>query len=89
MDFDGPYMWGFGWFGPLLMNVLCGILAIFTMLVVIGLIFLLVRFLLVGTKAAQLYLAKNAPPAATPATTATTPATAPAKPRTPKTPPAS
>ncbi len=70
--------------------------------VVVGLGFLLVRFLLVATRAAQLYVAKNqpvrpvAPAATTPITPAVPPATstatnpaanAPTKPRTPKTPP--
>ena len=57
--------------------------------VLAGLIFLLVRFLLVATTAAKIYVAKNAAETATPAvvTPAATAAT-PTKPRTPKAPPA-
>jgi len=71
--------------------------ALFTFLlvaVIVGLLILLARFLIVGTKAAQLYVNKNAPakaaaatstsPTPTPTPTVTKPVT---KPRTPKTPP--
>jgi len=95
MDFDGPGPFGpFAHFG---MVVIGGLLWLFMLLVAIALIFLLVRYLLVATKAHQLYIAQNTPPAATPtatspaattpAPTAAAPATKPApKPRTPKTP---
>ena len=88
----GPGMGFHGAFGFLagLISVLFFLLCL---AVVIGLIFLLVRFLLVGTRAAQLYVAQHEPakpaatetivtarPAAAPATT-TAPATA-AKPAT-------
>lgn len=95
MDFDGPGPFGpFAHFG---MVVIGGLLWLFMLLVAIALIFLLVRYLLVATKAHQLYIAQNTPPTATPTATApaaTTPATPAAatvtkpapKPRTPKTP---
>ncbi len=58
--------------------------------VLAGLIFLLVRFLLVATTAAKIYVAKNAPATTVTAATATPPAAAetPTRPRTPKAPPA-
>ena len=95
MNFDGPGP--FGPFAHFAMMIVGGLLWLFMLLVVIALIFLLVRFLLVATRAAQIYVAKNSPavssetPATTarsaPATTATTPAAKPApKPRSPKTP---
>ncbi|MBX3098962.1 MAG: hypothetical protein KF761_05225 [Salinibacterium sp.] len=66
-------------------------------IVAIGLIVLLVRFLLVATTAAKLYVAKNSPAQPTTAPVAAAPAPAAAttkpttttKPRTPKAPPAS
>lgn len=63
MDFDGPFGGGYAWFSHMLSSVAYGFFVILCLLVIIGLIFLLVRFLLVGTKAAQLYVAKNSPPA--------------------------
>ena len=45
--------------GFYLWNALFAVFAIFLALVVIGLLFLFVRFLLVGTKAALLYIAIN------------------------------
>ncbi|CAN5220640.1 hypothetical protein BH11ACT4_BH11ACT4_02850 [soil metagenome] len=53
----------------------------FIFLVVIGLVFLLVRFLLVATKAAHIYVAKNSPPPA-PRPAATVAPTGPAAPTT-------
>ncbi len=92
MYYDGP---GFGGpFGHLIVLILSGVFTIFVILVIIGLLFVLVRFLLVGTKAAQLYIEKNGPtttaakamPVApsNPAPAAATPVTKPVtKPRTP------
>lgn len=85
-------------FGHPVFFILQGLISFFILLVVVGLIFLLVRFLLTATTAAKLYIANNSP-AATPAAAAPTapaptesdaptvvkPAT---KPRTPKAPPA-
>lgn len=97
MGFDGYGPFG-GGFGHVVFTILGGLFSLFMFLVAIALIFLLVRFLLVATKAAQIYVAKNSPaapakPAATtPATAAsTTTATKPVakpvtKPRTPKPP---
>ena len=99
MDFDGPGIgpWGGGWWHALTLAIggLIWLLAIALMLAVL---FFLIRFLLVATRAAQLYVNQHAPaePARTPAattTTAVTPAetTAPTKPvtkpRTPRKPP--
>ncbi|MEP6480657.1 MAG: hypothetical protein ABJA94_01475 [Rhodoglobus sp.] len=77
----------FGGFTHLVTLIVGGLLSFFLFLVVVALLFLLVRFLLVGTRAAHLYIAKNSPaattPAARPATTAAAvakAATAPAKP---------
>lgn len=68
MDFDGPGPFGpFAHFG---MVVIGGLLWLFMLLVAIALIFLLVRYLLVATKAHQLYIAQNTPPAAAPTVSA-------------------
>lgn len=99
MNFDGPDM-GFG-FAQFLMTALTGVAFLVGFAIIGGVLFLLVRFLLVATVAAQIYVAKNRPaepatpataspaPAATvkptPAATKPTPVT---KPATPKTPPA-
>lgn len=93
---------GYGHAGLLwgVLGFIASVIGTIVLLAVIGgLVFLLVRFLLVATTAAKIYVAKNTPAepvaptepvrpaatAATPATTVTPPAT---KPRTPKTPPA-
>jgi predicted lipid-binding transport protein (Tim44 family) len=103
MGYDGPGIWGLGWFGQLVSTIIGGLLALFALLVVAGLIFLLVRFLIVATRAAQLYVDNHGPakptahaesaaaPTTKPApTTKAATTTAPAtKPRTPKAPPAS
>jgi len=83
MDY-GPGL-GFG-FAHLLQLIAGGLFAAFLFLVGVGLVFLLVRFLLVATRAAQLYIANNSPaapaePAAsaapvTPTTVAPAPTTA-------------
>ncbi len=94
MDFYGPVGFG-GWVGHAVMTVVSGLFALASLLVVIGLLFLFVRFLLVATRAAHLYVAKNSPPA--PAVTTTTAplatstvvtAVKPTSTRPPKTPPA-
>jgi hypothetical protein len=102
MDFDG-YGWGFGPFAHIVGAIVYGLFSLFVILVVIATLFLLVRFLLVATKAAQIYVAKNSPPrpvAPEPTTgptrtapDAAAPTTAQTRPvprtRTPKTPPPS
>ncbi|MES2172254.1 MAG: hypothetical protein V4479_16265 [Actinomycetota bacterium] len=79
---------------PVVFGVLATLVSVLFFLVclavVVGLLFLLVRFLLVATKAAQIYVAEHEPakPAVAPAAS-TTPAAKPATtraPRTPKTP---
>ncbi len=67
--------------------VVSGLFFSLCLAVAVGLIFLLVRFLLVATHAAQIYVAKNEPvePEAPVVPATTSPAR---KPRTPKTPPA-
>jgi hypothetical protein len=57
------YGWGYGWFAGALNNVLYGVFAVITFAVIVSLVFLLVRFLLIGTKAAQVYIAHNPLPA--------------------------
>jgi predicted lipid-binding transport protein (Tim44 family) len=79
MDYT-PGIFGFGPFGHFIGAIVGGLLSLFLFLVVIGLLFLLVRFLLVATKAAHIYVAKNspaAPPAATPRSGSAGPAYAP------------
>jgi len=63
MDFDGPGRFGGGLFG-VVRWLIEGLLSVFVLLVVIALLFILVRYLLVATTAAQLYVAKNSPPKA-------------------------
>jgi predicted lipid-binding transport protein (Tim44 family) len=78
MDFDDGFGRGFGWLIHWIGALVWGLGSFLLFLVVVGLIFLLVRFLLHATTAAKLYIAKNSPPA-TPATNATpTPRTTPA-----------
>ena len=91
-------MYGNGFYGQHILALIATALGTLVLVVVaIGLIILLVRFLLVATTAAKIYVAKNSParpvataPAAAPTTatapTATKPTTA-TKPRTPKAPP--
>ena len=86
--FDGPP------FGHLIFTIIGGLVWLIALAITIAVLVLLIRFLLVATKAAQVYVARNAPvepsPAATPAAAPTTPAAPPAtKPRTPKAPPTS
>lgn len=76
--FDGPYG-GFGFFWPLGV-IAWGFLSLIAFAVIVGLIFLLVRFLLIGTRAAQLYIATNEPVRPAPPTSTTTAAPVPAAP---------
>jgi cytoskeletal protein RodZ len=79
--------------GGIFADVLAGLVFIICFIVVVGLLVVLVRFLLVATKAAEIYIAKNGParptvestPAATSPTTTTTPAAT--RTRAPKAPP--
>lgn len=85
MGYDGPGMWGFGWFGHVVGTIIGGLLTLFVVLVIAGLVFLLVRFLIVATRAAQLYVDRHAPttpasPTASAAPTTTTAATTKAAP---------
>ena len=78
--------------------IVWGMASLVALLIVVGILILLVRYLLVATKSHQLYLANNSPAApAEPTTTATPMTTAPTTPapttpaprtRTPKAPPA-
>lgn len=81
-------------FGHLIFTIIGGLVWLIALAITIAVLFLFIRFLLVATKAAQVYVARNAPvePTAAPSTPATTApvATPPTtKPRTPKAPPAS
>ena len=80
-----PHGPGIGMIGGIFADVLAGLVFIICFIIVVGLLVVLVRFLLVATKAAEIYVSKNsaarpvetstpATPAAT-ATTATTPTT--------------
>lgn len=60
MLFDGPGM-GFGWLFHMLASIVGGLLCFFALLIVAALIFLFVRFLLVATRAAQLYVDEHSP----------------------------
>jgi hypothetical protein len=62
-----PHGPGFGAFGGIIESVIAGLFFLVCLAVVVGLLFVLVRFLLVATKAAEIYVAKNS--ATTPATT--------------------
>ncbi|MDQ1577948.1 MAG: hypothetical protein QOE21_635, partial [Microbacteriaceae bacterium] len=56
---------GFGWgggFASIVSLIASGLFAALLFVVGVGLVFLLVRFLLIGTRAAQLYVAQNEPP---------------------------
>jgi uncharacterized membrane protein len=88
----GPY--GFGLAGGIFADILAGLMFIICFIVVVGLLFVLVRFLLVATKAAEIYVARNgdSPPAvAESPAVATSPTTVPTatRSRATKTPPAS
>lgn len=80
-------------FGHLIVTIIGGFVWLLALAITIAVLFLFIRFLLVATKAAQVYVARNTPvePASAPTTPATAPAATPpaTKPRTPKAPPAS
>ena len=80
--------------GHVFLTVVSGLLTLFGLLIAVAVIVLLVRFLLVATKAAQIYITKNTPDASssdatpTPVVEPTAPAVVrPTRARTPKTPP--
>jgi len=54
-----PHGPGIGIFSSIVDDVIAGLFFLVCLVVVIGLLFVLVRFLLVATKAAELYIAKN------------------------------
>ena len=58
--FNFGFGWGYG-FMAVIQTFVCGVVALLAFAVAVGLIFLLVRFLLVATRAAQLYLAEHEP----------------------------
>ena len=88
------YGWGYGEFTHVFGFIIYGLFALLSVAVAVAVIFFLVRFLIYGTKAAQLYIAKNSPakpaaaapaeptPAPAPATPAPSPAAAPSAPAT-------
>lgn len=80
-------------FGHLIVTIIGGLVWLIALAITIAVLFLFIRFLLVATKAAQVYVARNAPvePASAPTAPAAAPAATPpaTKPRTPKAPPAS
>jgi hypothetical protein len=83
---------GLGVFG-IFEDILAGLVFLICLAVVVGVLFVLIRFLLVATKAAEIYVAKNGTqpePTAptTPAPTSSAPTTSAPRPRAPK-PPAS
>jgi len=65
--------WGYSGFAHVFGFIVYGVVALLTVAVTVALIFFFVRFLIYGTKAAQLYIAKNTP--AKPAAPVTEPAT--------------
>ena len=77
---------GFGMFGEIYAQIVSGLIFIICFVVVVGLLFVLIRFLLAATKAAEIYVAKNSPvePASTPVAPA--PAPTPAAPAAPAAP---
>jgi hypothetical protein len=86
-----PHPGGPGAFTAVFTDVIAGLVFIICFVIVVGLLVVLVRFLLVATKAAEIYVAKNStPPAREPAVTPppATPTPAPAaRTRAPKSPP--
>jgi hypothetical protein len=78
---------GFGLIGGIFADVLAGLVFIICFIIVVGLLVVLVRFLLVATKAAEIYVSKNSPPGqVTPPATPATPAAAQTTETTPTTP---
>jgi predicted lipid-binding transport protein (Tim44 family) len=83
---------GIGFLGGVFADILAGLVFIICFVVVVGLLVVLVRFLLIATRAAELYIANNSasrssttPTAATPAAKPVPTAATPTKP-TPRTP---
>jgi Na+-transporting methylmalonyl-CoA/oxaloacetate decarboxylase gamma subunit len=79
-------------FGHLIFTIISGLVSLIGLAIVIAVLFLFVRFLLVATRAAQVYVAKNSPAEPVSPATAAAPAASAApkpatKPRTPKAPP--
>lgn len=72
-DFDGRGGWGTVWHW--ILGIFWGVGQLLALLVFLGVLFLFVRFLLVATRAAHLYIARNGPP---PAAARTAPTTRPA-----------
>ena len=60
---------GFGMFGGIFADILAGLVFIICFIIVAGLLFVLVRFLLVATRAAEIYVARNGPAQSAVATT--------------------
>jgi cell division protein FtsN len=73
-DFVNPMMGGFGF--HLVGIVLYGLFMLVVVAVSVGLTIILVRYLLITTKAAQLYIAKNSPANASPVVPAAAPSVA-------------
>ena len=85
MDYDGPGFgpWGGGWWHALTL-VIGGFIWLLAIALALAVIFFLIRFLLVATRAAQLYVNQHAPAEpARPTTPEAAPAAAPAAPATP------
>lgn len=61
MHFPNPGigLGGFGFLGGIFADILAGLVFIICFIVVVGVLFVLVRFLLVATRAAQIYVSKN------------------------------
>lgn len=88
MNYEGND-WGYFGFVHVVGLIAYGVFALLALAVVTGLVILLVRFLLIGTKAAQLYVAKNGVAKNDAATTAPSKPAAPAAPESRPTPTAS
>jgi cytoskeletal protein RodZ len=73
-DFVNPMMGGFGF--HLVGIVLYGLFMLVVVAVSVGLTIILVRYLLITTKAAQLYIVKNSPANASPVVPAAAPSVA-------------
>lgn len=71
---------GIGLLGTIFTDILAGLVFIILLIVGVGVLFLLVRFLLVATKAAELYISKNGGAQTDPTSTDATKPDAPTKP---------
>ncbi|HEX4443069.1 MAG TPA: hypothetical protein VHZ81_05820 [Galbitalea sp.] len=83
----GPGFSGFGAFGTIITDIVAGLFFLVCFAIVVGLLFLLVRFLLVATRAAEIYVAKNSAAETTTPTAPVQVPTASPRPRTTKAPP--